>query len=478
MSRRSVFLLSVLISGCTLIPSVGPDYAPPEFPKLSDWNISSEDAKLFQQGLENAAPWWEQFKDPVLNDLIRKAREASPTLAAAEARLLESRSTTNISISGFLPAINGSYEDLRSDSSKNTPNGKLITTGPHNTYQAGFDSTWEIDIFGGKRRGYESSLAQEESAKALYDKAGITLVSEVAQRYVDYRAFERRVEIAKRNIDIQTESRSLVKAKFDAGISSELDLSQATAQLESTRAVIPTLQGQLEAKKYRIAVLCGEVPQQFVIAPAPQTNILSFSDAIKVNQPSELLRLRPDVRSAERLLAAQTAEIGVAISDIFPKFTLIGGYGFQSTHSGSLFDSNSKFWQFGPSVTMPFFQGGKILANISLQREKTREALNIYQDTVLSALEEAQNALNSYSLELRRVDSLQKSFEASKRALELSNELYKQGLIDFLRVLDSERAAFSAEDTLIQSKQTVASSGIGVYKAFAGELPNFTVKTP
>lgn len=463
-------LTFVILSGCSWIPSVGPDYEQPPLPTVEKWEVSDENAKLFQEGSLKALPWWEQFKDPVLTDLIKNAREANPTLQAAYARLKQARAISRQGIGSFLPSIDAGYSESRSDFSSNTQNGDFLK-GPVNEYGAGLDSSWEIDIFGGGRRGLESLYAQEESAGAQYDSAGITLVAEVAKNYVDYRGLEKRLQIAKRNVEIQTDSQKLVKAKFDAGMSSELDYAQSTAQLESTRATIPVLESQLKAKQYRLAVLSGKVPQQFTIAESPQGDLLDFKEAVLVGQPAELLRARPDVRSAERLLASQTAEIGVAISDIFPKITLVGSFGVRSNQSDNLFDATSKYWSFGPNVKMPIFHGGEIIANIRVQRAKAEEALKLYENTVLSALEDGQNALNAYGSELTRVESLERSFEASKRSLELSQDLYKEGLIDFLRVLDSERAVFSSEDALIQSKQTVASSAIGVYKAFAGSLP-------
>ena len=255
-------------------------------------------------------------------------------------------------------------------------------------------------------------------------------------------------------------------------MSSELDFAQANSQLELTRSTIPTFQAETKRRLYKLATLCGEAPQTFSLdLNATQSSLPKFSSLINITQPSELLRNRPDVRSAERSLAAQTARVGVAVADIFPKLSLTGSYGAQSNNSGSLFTKDSKFWSFGPSVSLPIFQGGQILANIDVQEERTKQALSNYELTVLAALEDAQNSLNSYSYELERVKSLEKAFASSQRALTISKDLYAQGLVDFLQVLDAERATFSSEDTLVQSQQQVALSGIGIYKAFAGDLP-------
>lgn len=459
----------LFLSGCSLIPSVGPNYETPEDPSVAGWEHHEESEKLYATAQSARTAWWGQLNDPVLGDLIQKAFVANPSYEIAASRLREARANTNIAIGSFLPMIDGSYNATRTGNSKNRPNAEFIPNRT-DTYQAGFDASWEIDIFGGLRREYEAADAEEEAAAASYDDAGVSVAAEVARNYVEFRSFEKRVSIAEGNLKIQEESRDLVKAKFDAGVSSELDLAQANSQLEATRATVPVLRTELKRRLYRLATLCGQAPQAFTVAGTIAT-IPTMNGALEISQPSELLRSRPDVRVAERQLAAQTARVGVAIADIFPKIRLIGSLGVQSEKSGSLFEGDSRFWSFGPSVTMPFFHGGQILANIDVQEERTTQALALYEQTVLGALEDAQNSLNAYSYELERVGSLQKSLEASNRALAISKDLYAQGLVDFLRVLEAQRATFSAEDSFTESQARVALSGIGVYKAFAGGLP-------
>lgn len=468
MDKRLLPFLT-LLSACSLIPSVGPDYETPQNPEVTEWREGMDKNPLFVATQNSRVAWWAQLKDPVLNDLIEKAIKENPSYEIASSKLKEARANRRIAFGSFLPMVDASYSATRSGSSENTPNAQFMES-PINTYQAGFDASWEIDLFGGNRRAFEAAYAEEDAAEASVDDTGVSVAAEVAKNYVELRSFEKRLSIAESNLKIQTESRDLVQAKFNAGVSSELDLSQANSQLEATRSTVPTLEGEMKRRLYRLATLCGQAPQGFTLLGA-QAVIPQFDGAVGISQPSELLRTRPDVRIAERNLAAQTARVGVAISDLFPKLTLLGSVGVQSTKSGSLFDADSRRWSVGPSITMPIFHGGQILGNIDVQEERTAQALSSYEQTVLGALEDAQNTLNSYTLELDRVRSLQKSLEASARALSLSRDLYTQGLTDFLRVIEAQRAVFSAEDSYIDSQAKVALSGISVYKAFAGGLP-------
>ncbi len=469
MDKRFLFLLPI-VSGCLGIPSVGPNYKEPTNPTVLSWEQPPGEDTLFTDSHSSHTSWWAQLNDPVLNDLINGALKSNPSYEIASSRLREARANSDVARAPFFPFIDGRVSATRSAVSQNSPNAQFINS-PTNSYQAGFDASWEIDIFGGNRRVLEAAGAEEEGAEASLDDAGISVAAEVARNYVELRSFEKRVEIADNNLKIQTDSRDLVKIKFDAGISSELDLAQAASQLEATRANIPLLNSELKRRIYRLAGLCGVAPQNFIL-PGGTAIIPKLQGAVKISQPSEFLRTRPDIRIAERGLAAQNARIGVAVADLFPKIALIGSLGVQSNRSGSLFDDRSRTWSIGPHVTLPIFHAGQILANINVQDERAQQAFSRYEQTVLGALEEAQNALNSYSFELDRVKSLEKSFAASNRALEISKELYAQGLVDFLRVIEAQRASLASQDSLVESQARVALTGIGVYKAFAGGLPN------
>jgi multidrug efflux system outer membrane protein len=470
--KLSSIVLIAIFSGCSLIPSVGPDYERPADPTVAGWILDENGQKLFSTSMDSRAAWWKKFNDPVLDDIVKKAIDKNLNLQIAQSRLQQARAGEYGAISAFLPTVDGIYGMNRQIQSQRTPFGQFI---PNiiNQYQLGGDAAWEIDIFGGKRRGLEAAESITEAAEAGLDDTGVTIASEVAKNYLEYRAFSRRVLIAESNKKTQLSSLELVQAKFDAGVVSELDLQQQKSQLETTSSVIPALIAAREQRLYRVAVLLGEIPQSFSITDdAKKNDPFTFRDVVSVSLPAEYLRVRPDVRVAERQLAAQTAEIGVAIADIFPKVNILAGIGVQSIDPSKLTERGSKYWSFNPSISIPIFQPGRIFGAIKNARAKAEEALKNYEVTVLTALEDGQNSLNGYKYGLDRISNLEGAYNASKRALEISQDLYAQGLIDFQRVLESQRQVFSAEDSLLQGQLDTYLSAIAVYKAFAGGLPN------
>lgn len=473
--NRKIYILLTLplaLNACSLIPSVGPDYERPSDPKVAEWIMDESGKKLFSISADARTKWWETFQDPALNELIKKGIDKNLTLGMALNRLEEARAQEFSSIGAFLPTVNGKYSATKEDYSRNSQTGGLFRN-VFKQFQLGFDASWEIDIFGGNRRKYEAADALTDAALASADDVGVSVAAEIAKNYINYKTLSRQVEIAQNNAKTQQESKNLVQVKFDAGVVSELDLQQATSQLETTNATVPVLVGQRDSKLYRLAVLVGEPPQTFTLQTLTkeQKNNLKWGGNLSISQPTELLRIRPDVRVAERQLAAATAKIGVSIAQLFPKAMLVGGLGLQSLNSGKLTDVGSKYWSFGPQVSTPLFHGGEILSDIKNSRNQAEEALKNYELTVLTAFEDAQNALNNYKNSLDRIDSLDKAFVASKRALELSQDLYAQGLVDFQRVLEAERAVFSAEQSYVDGQSQTFSAAIGVYKAFAGGLP-------
>ena len=462
----------LLLSGCSLIPSVGPDYEHPQDPKVEGWILDENGQKLFSTSIDSRTEWWSKFNDPILNDLVKRGIEKNLNLQIAVSRLNQARAGENGAVTAFLPTVDGVFGLNRQLQSSRTPFGKFI---PKITsqYQLGGDAAWEIDIFGGNRRGLEAAESLTEAAEAGLDDMGVTIASEIASNYLQYRALNRRVTIAKENEGTQKSSLDLVQAKFNAGVVSELDLQQQKAQLETTSAVIPSLSAERDQKKFRLAVLLGEVPQMFTIADEPKTNDpFQFHEVVSISMPSDYLRVRPDVRVAERELQAQTAEVGVAIADIFPKFSIKSTLGVQSTNSSTLVEKASRYWSFGPGLTLPIFAPGKIFSEIKNARAKADEALKNYEVTVLTALEDGQNSINSYKYGLDRLKNLEGACNASKRAFELSEDLYKQGLVDFQRVLDSQRQLFSTQDSLLQGELDTYLAAISIYKAFAGGLPD------
>lgn len=465
MDRRTI-LLPLLLSGCSLIPAVGPDYERPDLPTVSQWNATPQE--LFSEDVSITLEWWKKTSDVELARLIDLAIASNHSYLEVRSRVAEARAITGISRGDFFPLIGSSYTMQRGGRGTTNPDASL-GTGPRSIFQAGLDASWEIDILGGNRRAFEASLREEEGVEFQFQDAGITLVAETARAYIKFREYEERLRVLQKNIAAQIESQKLAKAKFDSGMTSELDYAQSTAQVEATKSQLPIVRQLLASQRYSLAVLCGQEPISFTVAPqSASSQIPSFEKIVALTQPGDLIRNRPDIRSVESVLAAQTARVGVAISDLFPKITLVGSLGVKSTQSGSLFEGDNKFWSFSPGVTMPIFQGGKILSNIEAQDQRTTQALHRYQETVLNAIKETQESLDDYAAQKERVAALGASFAAAEKSLQLSRALYDQGMIDFLRVLEAEKTALNSEDLLIQGQAAYSAAAVSVYKAFAG----------
>jgi NodT family efflux transporter outer membrane factor (OMF) lipoprotein len=296
----------------------------------------------------------------------------------------------------------------------------------------------------------------------------VTLVADVARNYFELRGSQQRLDIARRNIRAQEQAVELTRNRFESGLASELDVQQASALLAGTKAQIPALETSVSVFIHRLEILAGEPPGQLVEQLRKPEKIPSPPPKVPVGLPSDLLLRRPDIQRAERELAAATARIGVATADLFPRFSLTGTAGWQSVSASDWFTPNSRFWTVGPTVTWRLFDAGRIRANIRVQNAREKQALANYEQAVLTAFEEVENALAAYAHEQVRYRSLQESATAQRAALNLSQDLYRNGLADFLRVLESARSLYQAEDALVQSQSAVSKDLIALYKALGG----------
>ncbi len=345
----------------------------------------------------------------------------------------------------------------------------------YNLYNAGFDAAWELDIFGGTRRAVEAANAEIGAAEYSQRDVLVSLLAEVARNYIGARGYQQRLAITRQNIQVQQEILDLTSNRFQNGLSSDLDVQQATALLTATEAQVPSLETGFDQSVHHLAVLLGQPPGALMDEMSVEKPIPLTPPAVPVGLPSDLLQRRPDVQRAERELAAATARIGVAKADLFPKFSLTGFAGLESISADNWFDYASRYWSAGPTVQWELFEAGSIRANVRVQNARQEQALDAYQQTVLVALEDAENALTAYAREQIRRESLSQSVQANEQALELSTQLYKSGLADFLHVLDSERSLYAAQDALVQSDQTVSLNLVQLYKALGGgwqEEPN------
>lgn len=409
------------------------------------------------------ARWWSTLNDGLLSNLERQAIQSNLDVKQALARLREARARRGISGAALYPTLDLSAAATRSQSSESSGSGDT-----RESFNAGFDAGWELDLFGGVRRSIEAAEADLHAGMAsLYD-ALVSLTAEVGLNYVEARTYQTRLDVAEANLSAQEETFTLIRDRYSVGLSNELDLQQARYNLESTRSRIPDLRTGLEAALNRLAVLTAQHPGQLheiLSSPGP---IPTIPANIAVGIPAETLRRRPDIRKAERELAAQTARIGVATAALYPKLRLSGSIGLESTDAGELLKWSSRSWSYGPRISWNIFDAGSIRNTIRVQEALQEQTLLSYEATVLGALEEAENALVAYAQEQVRRDHLLEAVDAARMAARLSRDQYTAGVIDFSNVLEAQRALLSYQDQLAQSDSTLASNLIRLYKALGG----------
>ena len=466
--RSGAGLLAVFVVAACLglgaCAAVGPDYVPPPDDSPMAWHTALRD------GLIEAPPdpltlsrWWAALDDPDLSRFVERAAAGNRDLAEARARVREARARRGISKAGLFPTVDASGAVTRSRSSENSGSGE---TG--NFYSAGFDAGWELDIFGGVRRAIEAAEMELQASQEDLNDVMVSLLAEVAFNYVEARTFQARLGVAEANVVAQEDTFDLTRSRFEAGLSDELAVQQSLFNLETTRSRIPSLRTGLEAAKNRLAVLLGEKPGAVHAELAERRPIPLTPLEIAVGVPADALRRRPDVRRAERSLAAQTARIGVATADLYPKFTLAGGIGLESVSGGEWLEYGSRTWRLGPGVSWNVFDAGAIRRNIEVQSALQEQALFRYEAALLSALEEVENALVAYAEEQLRREALNRATEAAAKAVQLAQDQYKAGLVDFSDVLVAQRSLLSLEDELAISEGTVTGNLVRLYKALGG----------
>ncbi len=460
-------LALALFQGC----AVGPNYQQPKTAVPAQWSAPKSGGET---NLEpSIASWWKSFKDPQLDSLIERAARSNLDLRIAQARVREARAHYRMTSADLWPTVDAAGSYARQRQSKNQP---LLGSMPmpsgvpyeNNVYQAGFDASWEIDVFGGKRRATEAAKAQVSASQFGERDVLVTLLGEVALNYVEARGYQRRLEIARDNIRAQEQSLAIAQNRFINGLTSNLDVQQASTLLSTTRAVVPQLETALAASIHRLGVLLGQTPEALQTELSTVAPIPAAPPSVPVGLPSELLLRRPDVALAERQLAAATANIGVAKADLFPKFYLTGVAGFEGISTDDWFKSGSRFWSVGPAVQWRIFDAGRIRANIQVQTARQEQAMANYENTALSAFEDVENALTAYAKEQIRRRSLADAVESNKDSLHLANQLYANGLSSFINVLDAERSLYQTQDELVQSDRAISANLIALYKSLGG----------
>ncbi len=453
------------LSGC----AVGPNYQPPSEPAPAKWATELT-------GGETDAPaalaaWWTSFKDPDLDALMSTAAQSNLTLRVAEERVREARAERDVVAGGRWPSASASvsYSKNRYGAHAYPPIGAIPGIPlDYDLYNVGFDAAWELDLFGGVRRAVEASSAEVGEAEYARRDVLVSVLAEVARNYIDARAYQERLAITRENIAAQQNIVELTRSRYQNGLASDLDVEQATALLTTTQAQLPALESGFAQSVHHLSVLLGENPGALLERMSQSRPTSLTPPVVPVGLPSDLLQRRPDVQRAERALAAATAEIGVAKAELFPKFSLVGGLGIESTSTSNFLEYASRYFSVGPMVQWNFLEGGSLRANVRVQKARTAQALDSYRQTVLVALEDTENALVAYAKEQARRRSLAQSVQSSETAFRLSSELYRSGLVDFLNVLDAERTLYVAQDSLVGSTQSVSLDLVQLYKALGG----------
>lgn len=461
----------MIITGCV---TVGPDYVPVQPDVPEKWHAEMDGGIVADPTtIQSPADWWSIFNDAELSFLMKEAVAGNPDLQTARSRILEARALREINRASLFPLVDASASATKQRTYRSGDKREEV-----DIYTAGFDAGWELDVFGGAKRSIEASQADLEATQENLYHVLISLLAETALNHIEIRTYQARLKVLTGSVKTLEETYHLNRSRLQAGIIGELALQESLRSLESSRAAIPVLESGLASAKNRLAVLLGKPPGELYPELSDTKPIPGIPKTVTIGIPADTLRNRPDVRRAERLLAAQTARIGVATADLYPKFRLFGSIGLESVDSSDFFDWDSRFWGFGPGVSWRIFDAGAIRRNIEVQTIRQEQALIDYQATILDALEEVENALVAYAKEQQRENSLSKAVMAAQRAELLALDRYKAGLEGFFNVLDTQRSLLVLQDELEQSKGLVVGNLVRLYKALGGGWEYETMMEP
>jgi NodT family efflux transporter outer membrane factor (OMF) lipoprotein len=494
--QSSVLLFALLLSSCTL----GPDFTPPKPDTPADWtqNALQPDAKAAKQSSATTAPvtaaWWASFSDPTLSSLVARASSANLDLKQATLRIAEARAQRDITGAAQFPTLNANTGYMRERISERTAFTSLLSnigsthgglsstptpiggvpsaipglTNPFDQYQWGFDASWEVDLFGRVRRSVEAADATAQTSIEDRNDVLVSLQGDVARAFIDLRAAQLRRSVLEDDLKSQREILDITRDRARFGMGNDVDVANAAAQVTSTEALLPQTSAQISQDINQLSLLLalppgalrGELNSARPVPPVPPE--------VPVGLPSDLARRRPDIRRAEAQLHTATAEIGVAVADLFPRLTLNADAGIQASRFADLSNWAGRFFSLGPSLEIPIFSGGARQANVRLQDTKAQEAAIAYAGTVLSALHDVENALVAYGTEQTRRASLEATLAQNRTALTLAQQRYQSGIAGFLDVLYAERTLQQTELSLTDSTATVSTDLVALYKALGG----------
>ncbi len=463
LSRRLLRAACFAVASCA---AVGPDYHPPQVAAPAQWHAELQDG-LHGGAIDPRAlaEWWTKLDDPLLTQLLERAAAANLDLGQARTRVRQARARRGVAGAALFPTADATGAATWSERGSGQSGAG---SSDQWLYSAGFDAAWELDVFGGVRRSVEAAQADLEASREDLGDVLVSLLAETALDYVDLRSAQAQLAIAEANVEAQTETYQIANEQFRAGLTTDLAAEQAQYNLESTRAQIPTFRTQIEQLKNALSVLTGQPPGALDAELDERKQVPVPPGEVLVGVPANAVRRRPDVRRAERLLAAQTARIGVATADLYPKLSLNGTIGIDASTLGGLTSFANRFSQLGPSFKWTLFAAGSIRQNIELQEALTEETLLAYQQAVLKALQEVEDDIVAYAQEQQRRDSLSRAAAAAERAVTVARQQFETGLVDFQSVLDAQRSLLSLQEQLEQSDAAVTSNLIRLYKALGG----------
>ena len=460
--------LAVALANAASVPA--PDVAPPSsFTEQRESPRTSSGAVIDR--------WWESFADPQLSKLIEEARLRNLDVRIASERVLETKAERRVARSALLPSINnvdsfsrirGGFQNGNIHVNNTSGGGIFVQPFESNLFQLGLDASWEIDLFGGRRHELEAATADVQSRQEAVHDVLMSVAGEVARAYMQLRGTQLRLAIAKKNLAIQQDSLHLAQVRAEAGLGTDLDVERQREQAESTAALIPQFEAEVSASIHQLSVLLGEQPGTLAAQLSVANGLPAQPPTVPIGLPADLLTRRPDLRRARTDVIAAAARVGVAKADLFPKITLTGTAGRQTTDLSGFALGAGNFFSVGPGITIPILESGRIRANITMRKQQLAEAQTRYGATMLTALRETEDALSSFNREQERREKLSAAVAASQQAEQLAAELFARGLTDFLSVLDAEREQLANEDALAQSDTAVRTDLVSLYKSLGG----------